>query len=142
MLIKTPKKANYRFGGQADRPARIYEYKPEVIRFAYKGLIIERRGSIYQIVPPKLRGFDMSLCDGTYTDARSLLNALNQAFESVDVERQGELRVLHVNYLCPYCKGATLIQKKDQRNSMTTCPLCEHHAHFSHFEQFKDDVLL
>lgn len=142
MLNKTPKQANVRFGGLATKPVHIYEYKPDVIRFAYKGLVIERRGSVYQITPPKLKGFDMTLCDGTYTDARSLLNALNQAFVSVDVERQEELRALNVNYLCPYCKGATLIQKKDQRNDMITCPLCDHHAHYTHYERYNDNNLL
>lgn len=141
-LIKTPLAANYKFGGQADRPVRIYEYKPEAIRFAYKGLIIERRGSTYRVTPPKLKGFDMALCDSSYTDARSLLRALELALLDVDIERQEELRSLHTNFRCDWCKGVTLIQKKDQRGEMITCPLCGHHAHYSYFEAFNDSSIL
>ncbi len=44
-LIKTPKAANYKFGGQADKPVRFHEYKSEITRFSYKGIVIERKGS-------------------------------------------------------------------------------------------------
>ena len=59
-LIKTPKAANYKFGGQADKPVRFHEYKSEITRFSYKGIVIERKGSSYRITPPKLKGFDMA----------------------------------------------------------------------------------
>ncbi len=60
-LINKPKVANYKFGGQADKPVRTHEYKPDVFKFSYKGVIIERKGSSYRITPPKLKGFDMAL---------------------------------------------------------------------------------
>ncbi|QQA60868.1 hypothetical protein JC965_24210 [Aeromonas caviae] len=95
-LIKTPKAANYKFGGQADKPVRFHEYKSEITRFSYKGVVIERNKNTYRITPPKLKGFDMALCDGVYTDTRSLQGALDLALLNVDSERQEELRALNI----------------------------------------------
>lgn len=140
-LIKTPKAANYKFGGQADKPVRTHEYKPDVTRFSYKGIVIERKGSSYRITPPKLKGFDMALCAGVYTDTRSLQGALDLALLNVDSERQEELRALNINYHCPACKGVTLIQKKDWRDERISCPLCARHSHYSYYEAVKDEVI-
>ena len=140
-LIKKPKIANHKFGGQADKPVRFHEYKSEITRFSYKGVVIERNKNTYRITPPKLKGFDMALCDGVYTDTRSLQGALDLAFLNVDSERQEELRALNINHRCPACKGVTLIQKRDWQEERISCPLCARHSHYSYYEAVKDEVI-
>jgi len=132
-----------RFGGRAEPSSSPYTRPTnELFRYAYKGIVIEKKQGIARVIPPKLSGFDDERVRGVFTDNQSLGFCLLLALANASKERQAELRERYRNFLCPDCGLPTVIYKTDYEADRIRCPRCGQWGRFlDDFTPTSDELL-
>lgn len=60
--------------------------------FAYKGLVIDKRNSVYRVRDVKLEGFSVHLVSGLFNDSRYLRNTIDVGLAESSPEKLERLR--------------------------------------------------
>ncbi|WP_145032408.1 hypothetical protein [Pantoea ananatis] len=142
--MKPGYKVNTHFGGTV-KPSRYSEEEQAKWRgwnshegamtFAYKGLVIEKRNTLYRVRDVKLEGFPVHLVSGVFNDSRYLRNVIDSGLTQSSPEKLERLRERNRNVKCGDC-GTPFLFRRDALiphlgGYIVSCPFCYH-------EEFED----
>ncbi|ORJ26205.1 hypothetical protein O1V64_11875 [Rouxiella badensis] len=103
--------------------------------FAYKGLVIDKRNSLYSVRDVKLEGFPVHLVEGVFNDSRMLRIAIDGGLLTASPEKLERLRERNKNVSCGGC-GTPFLFRRNMLidylgGKIIQCPYC-------YFEEFED----
>lgn len=98
--------------------------------FAYKGLVIDKRNSVYRVRDVKLEGFPVHLVSGVFNDARYLRNTIDVGLAESSPEKLERLRQRNRNVKCGGCNTPFLFRRDTLiphlEGYIVSCPFCYH----------------
>lgn len=105
--------------------------------FAYKGLVIEKRNSMYRVRDVKLEGFPVESVAGVFNDSRYLRNTIDIGLALSSPEKLQRLRERNRNVKCSGC-GTPFLFRRDALiphldGYVISCPFCS-------CEEFEDKL--
>lgn len=129
----TTKRSSYGEEEQASRKG--WNSHEGAMTFAYKGLVIEKRNSVYRVRDVKLEGFPVQLVTGVFNDSRYLRNTIEVGLAQSSPEKLERLRKRNKNVKCGDCRTPYLFRRDalipHLDGFVITCPFCFH-------EEFED----
>ena len=103
--------------------------------FSYKGLVIVKRNSLYQVRDVKLEGFPVQSISGIYNDSRALRTTIDIGLAQSSPDKLEALRMRNRNVKCGDCNTPFLFRREmlidHQGWQVISCPYCSH-------EEFED----
>lgn len=105
--------------------------------FAYKGLVIEKRNSMYHVRDVKLEGFPVESVAGVFNDSRYLRNTIDIGLALSSPDKLQRLRERNRNVKCSGC-GTPFLFRRDALiphlgGYVISCPFC-------YREEFEDKL--
>lgn len=114
------------------------------ITFSYKGVVIDRKESLYKIRSVKLEGFVDTHVQGVFNSASKLRDAIDYALACVNPDKHTALREKNQNVQCEHCGAAFLLRagmlSPHLDGQVLNCPCCAHELWEDLLTRLRDDV--
>ncbi|NKG29672.1 hypothetical protein FVB43_06410 [Erwinia rhapontici] len=111
--------------------------------FAYKGLVIEKRNSLYKVRDVKLEGFPVASVAGIFNNSQTLRSVIEAGLCQSSVSKLARLRERNRNVKCNDC-GTPFLFRREQledylEGKILQCPYCYHEEWDDRLEWAPDD---